>query len=53
MSDSVGSKSSTGWQNRLASLGMGLAITLCLLACVLFLLVPTTSISVDSVYQGF
>ena len=32
---------------------VGLAVALCIVCCVLILLVPTQSISVDTVYQGF
>ncbi len=32
---------------------VGVAIVLCLVCCALILLIPTQSISVDTVYQGF
>jgi hypothetical protein len=32
---------------------VGLAVVLCLVASTLILLIPTQSINVDSVYQGF
>jgi hypothetical protein len=32
---------------------VGLAVVLCIICCVLILLVPTESINVDTVYQGF
>jgi hypothetical protein len=32
---------------------VGLAVVLCFLCCTLILLVPTESINVDTVYQGF
>jgi hypothetical protein len=32
---------------------IGLAIALCIVCCALILLIPTQSISVDTVYQGF
>lgn len=32
---------------------ISLAVVLCVAACVLIVLIPTTSITVDSVYQGF
>jgi hypothetical protein len=32
---------------------VGLAVVLCIACCSLFLLIPTQSINVDSVYQGF
>jgi hypothetical protein len=33
--------------------GVGLAIILCVLSCSLLLFIPTQSISVDTVYEGF
>ncbi len=32
---------------------VGVAVALCLVCCGLILLIPTQSISVDTVYQGF
>ncbi len=32
---------------------LGVAIALCIVCCALILLIPTQSISVDTVYQGF
>ncbi len=32
---------------------LGLAVVLCVLCCVLILLIPTQSTSVDTVYRGF
>jgi hypothetical protein len=32
---------------------VGLAVVLCVICCALILLIPTQSISVDTVYRGF
>jgi hypothetical protein len=32
---------------------VGVAIVLCIVCCALILLIPTESINVDTVYQGF
>jgi hypothetical protein len=32
---------------------VGLAVVLCIVCCVLILLIPTQSTSVDTVYRGF
>jgi hypothetical protein len=40
-------------EGKLFHAAVGLAIVLCLASCTLFLLVPTQSISVDTVYEGF
>ena len=40
-------------KDRLFVAAQALAIVLCLAGCFLMLVIPTTSISIDSVYQGF
>jgi hypothetical protein len=40
-------------QNGVFVTAVGLAIALCILCCGLILLIPTQSITVDTVYQGF
>jgi hypothetical protein len=32
---------------------VGVAVALCIICCTLILLIPTESINVDTVYQGF
>ena len=34
-------------------LALGIAIALCIVCCTLILMIPTESINVDTVYQGF
>ena len=40
-------------ENGIFRLLVGLAVVLCIVCCTLILLVPTESINVDTVYQGF
>lgn len=40
-------------KSRLHSVAVVLAVVLCIVCCTLFLLIPTASINVDTVYQGF
>jgi hypothetical protein len=53
MTDSRSEGQPASKRDRYFRVALGVAIVLCIACCTLILLIPTESINVDTVYQGF
>jgi hypothetical protein len=54
MSDSLREKhAAASEESGLSRAGLCVAVVLCIVCCALILLIPSQSINVDTVYQGF